>query len=256
MKTGLVSISFRKLSVAEVASLCVEAGLQGVEWGGDVHCPHGDVNVARETARITAGSGLSVAAYGSYYKVGESEGAGLAFGKVLDSAVALGAPVIRVWAGAKASADADSAYRAKVAGDLNRICGMAAKAGVGVSLEYHINTLTDCVDSALKLMADAPEALCQWQPGPFDSKEAKDESLRRLVGPRLANIHVYEWIPGPERTLERRPLAEGADSWRGWLKTASAGCPNCKWALLEFVKDDDPRQLIPDARALRSILPL
>ena len=255
MKTALISISFRKLSVAEIARLCADNGLQGVEWGGDVHCPHGDVKAAAEAAKVTAGSGLAVSSYGSYYKVGDSEESGLPFEKVLDSAVALGAPRIRVWAGSKSSADATEDYRSKVLADLNRISSLATKAGVRVSLEYHLHSLTDGIDSALKLLSAAPDVLCQWQPIQGLSLEAKGESLQRLLGPRLGNIHVFEWVLDSAGGIIRRPLSEGSAVWRGWLKSASAS-PNCEWALLEFVKDDDPRLLAADAAALKSIIPI
>src|SRR6185312_7605034 len=101
---GLVSITFRALTPAEVIALVRQAGLRGIEWGGDIHVPHGDAGRAREVRGLTQGAGLQVAAYGSYYKAGVSEDAGLAFGRVLETAVTLGAPVIRVWAGGAGSA--------------------------------------------------------------------------------------------------------------------------------------------------------
>ncbi len=254
MKTGLISISFRKLSVKEIVALCVECGLQGVEWGGDVHCPHGELKAAKEAAKACADAGLGVSSYGSYYKLGESEGAGLSFGKVLDSAAAMGAPRIRVWAGAKGSAKTSPSERAKAIEDLNRICALAAKASVKISLEYHLHSLTDEIGSALSLLSEAPDALCQWQPIQGLSMEAKTESLERLLGPRLGNLHVFEWVVKPDGHLDRKPLSEGVEAWRKWLKEASSS-PNCEWALLEFVKGDDPKQLLSDAAALRSIIP-
>ena len=42
-KTGLVSISFRSLSVDEIIDLVKDAGLEAIEWGRDVHAPCDDV---------------------------------------------------------------------------------------------------------------------------------------------------------------------------------------------------------------------
>ena len=67
---GLVSITFRRLSPREIVKLVKKSGLEGIEWGGDVHVPHGDLSVAREVATMTQEEGLVVAAYGSYYRVG------------------------------------------------------------------------------------------------------------------------------------------------------------------------------------------
>ena len=100
--TGLVSITFRKLTPAEIIGLVTQTPLGSIEWGGDIHVPHGDVKRAAEVGRMTREAGLAVSAYGSYY--GETDG--LVFDRVLDSAVALGAPVIRIWAGRKESAAA------------------------------------------------------------------------------------------------------------------------------------------------------
>ena len=45
--TGLVSVTFRKLEPAEIVDLVKQAGLQGIEWGGDIHVPHGDIQRAK-----------------------------------------------------------------------------------------------------------------------------------------------------------------------------------------------------------------
>ncbi|MCX7868671.1 MAG: hypothetical protein N2322_01855, partial [Terrimicrobiaceae bacterium] len=103
MKPGLVSISFRQLAPAEIVRLCTRAGLGLVEWGGDVHVPHGNLEAAKSVRRLTADAGLHTAAYGSYLRLGQPEPS---LEAVLDTAAELGAPVVRVWAGSKGSAEA------------------------------------------------------------------------------------------------------------------------------------------------------
>lgn len=44
--SGLVSVSFRDLDDDRIVELCARAGLQGIEWRGDVHQPHGDTKRA------------------------------------------------------------------------------------------------------------------------------------------------------------------------------------------------------------------
>src|SRR5512137_1553394 len=112
IKPGLLSITFRKHSPADIIALVRQAQLTSIEWGGDVHVPHGDLARAGEVARQTTDAGLQVSAYGSYYRLGQSETAGLPFEKVLETAVALGAPTIRVWAGTVGSQQADAQQRA------------------------------------------------------------------------------------------------------------------------------------------------
>ncbi|MDD5482315.1 MAG: hypothetical protein PHP98_01495 [Kiritimatiellae bacterium] len=41
--SGLTSVTFRKLSCRKVAALVKKAGLAAIEWGGEVHVPHGDI---------------------------------------------------------------------------------------------------------------------------------------------------------------------------------------------------------------------
>src|SRR5690242_18609852 len=97
--SGLVSVTFRQLPPQQIVELAAQGGLAAIEWGGDVHVPHGELQTARRVLERTRQAGLQVAAYGSYYRVGVSPAQGLAFESVLETALALQAPTIRVWAG-------------------------------------------------------------------------------------------------------------------------------------------------------------
>src|SRR4051812_7978724 len=141
---GLVSVTFRQFDPATVVSLAVSAGLRAIEWGGDVHVPAGDVATARRVAALTGDAGLKVACYGSYLRLEHGAGADLGtVESVVDTAQALGAPLIRVWAGRKPSADADDAHWSLVVAAANEVAEVAARAGIDVAFEYHRNTLTD-----------------------------------------------------------------------------------------------------------------
>jgi len=107
IKGGLVSVTFRKLSPQEIISLMKKTSLKAIEWGGDIHVPHGDTNKAKQVAALTEDAGLDCVAYGSYYRAGVSEEEGLSFNAVVDSALALKAPTVRIWIGKKGSADAE-----------------------------------------------------------------------------------------------------------------------------------------------------
>ncbi|MEI6970311.1 MAG: TIM barrel protein [bacterium] len=247
---GLVSITFRRLPPREIVALAAQSQLAGIEWGGDVHVPHGDLPLAHEVGAMTRDAGLSVAAYGSYYKVGESESDGLSFAQVLETAIALGSPLIRVWAGDRGSAEVDPAYRRRVTEDACRIAGAASGSGIAVAFEYHGGSLTDTADSAAALMAATAPAgmLCCWQP-PVGWTHAERLASLNGLAPFLANLHVFHWLD----TWERRPLAEGAGMWEDYLRAAIAApvtTGSARWALLEFVCDDDPASLAVDAGVL------
>ena len=255
---GLVSITFRSLSPRAIVGLVSRAGLQGIEWGGDVHVPHGDLDRAREVRQLTLDAGLQVAAYGSYYRVGCAEKtSGLYFPRVLESAVALGAPVIRVWAGDRGSAVSDAAWRETVAMDARRIEHMAREAGIGVAFEYHGGTLTDTGESARQWMqaVGAAGLTCYWQPPVGLEDELRVEGLRQIL-PWLGNFHVFFWKTGVDAQSppDRRPLAEGIESWSRYLSVIRQAPAAHRYGLIEFVRNEDPDQFLQDAAVLHSIL--
>lgn len=227
---GLVSVTFRQLTVREIVALVERAGLAAVEWGGDVHVP--DVAAAGRTAARCADAGIEVAAFGSYYRAG----AGESFDDVLATAVALGAPRIRVWAGRLGSAEEPD--RRGVVADLARVAALAESAGVTICLEYHANTLTDTLESTVDLLAEVPAVRPYWQP-PIGVSAA--DALAQVRALRPVTAHVFSW----SGTGERLPLAAGEALWRPILSTMDDG-----YALLEFVADDDPAAFTRDAATL------
>jgi len=246
---GLVSITFRKLAPAEIISLCLQADLQAIEWGGDVHVPHGDLQAAKSIAAMTSDAGLTISTYGSYYRAGVSEHDGLSFEAVLDTARVLSAPGIRVWSGNLGSGKADRAYRKWVIEELQRISVMAEKAGIRVTLECHLNTLTDTYISARKLLDEVGHSNCHitWQPHLGCDVIQSMEGLRSVL-PELYGLHVFHW---GKSAAERFPLDSGEGEWMSYLEIASDG-KDPMFALLEFVRGDEPEQLLEDAKQLRN----
>ncbi|MBN1875629.1 MAG: TIM barrel protein [Anaerolineae bacterium] len=251
IRSGLVSITFRQLSPEEIVSLVAQAGLDAIEWGGDIHVPHGDVTRARTVRQLTVEAGLEVAAYGSYYRVGHGEP--LPFGRIVETAVALDAPLIRVWAGKCGSAQADDAYWAQVVEDSYQIADLAAQAGIRIAYEYHANTLTDTTTSALKLLQAVahPHVTSYWQP-PAGASVADNLAGLEAVLPWLTHLHVFSWRV-MEGTRERLLLAEKAIEWRQYLQKAAATGRN-HIAMIEFVKDDMPENFLKDASTLKQWL--
>lgn len=248
IKTGLVSVSFRKLSPKRIIELVKEAGLDGIEWGGDVHVPHGDVEVAKQVYKMTNDAGIDVAAYGSYYYLGMAEER-IKFEGVLESAIALCAPVIRVWAGNKGSAASGDIWREKVSGDARIIGAMAQRENIKIALEFHANTLTDTNDSAKRLLEEIghENVYSYWQP-PVD--QTKQECIQgiNMMAPWLSNIHTYYW-----KDKQRRPLSEGAPVWKEYFDQIKK-IEGHRYSLMEFVKDDKEEQFLEDAKILKDLL--
>ncbi|HHW49193.1 MAG TPA: sugar phosphate isomerase/epimerase [Clostridiaceae bacterium] len=247
--TGLVSITFRNLSPKEIVSLVEKAGLDGIEWGGDIHVPHGDIRKAEEVYRMTSDAGLKVAAYGSYYKVGCEKEQGIPFEMVIDTALALKAPIIRVWAGDRGSSDADEAWWDNVVAEAIRISDLAKRHGLTVSFEYHANTLTDTSESAVKLMKEVGRGNVKsyWQPPVGLDFDSCINGLKQIL-PWLSNIHIFCWD-----MLERLPLAQGVDTWRKYMEVVKS-IEGDRFCMLEFVKDDRPEQFLKDAETLKQIV--
>lgn len=248
---GLVSITFRKLSPQQIVDLVVQAGLDAIEWGGDVHAPHGDTATAREIAQMTADAGLAMPTYGSYYRVNHPQD--VAFEDVLASAVALGTPEIRVWAGKVGSAVADAAYWDGVVADSRHIADLAAGEGIGIAYEFHGNTLTDSAASARRLLeaVERPTLRSLWQP-PKGSTVEENRAGIDAIAPWLSHIHTFSWRIEEGQTI-RLPLVDYALQWKEYLARIDA-LDGKRYALLEFVRNDDPAQFLADAATLRGWL--
>lgn len=252
---GICSLTLGQLPPADVIELCVATGLTHIEWWGrdNGHIPMGDVHRARSVGEMTREAELTIATYGSYYRVGESEVQGLAFDSVLKTAVALDAPAIRVWAGTKGSDVITPDQRQTVIDDAMRIAAMCTDKGVRLVFEYHQGTLTD-TDISAAALAEAlqhPAIDFGWQ---ARTGVPVSENMEGLAGilPRLGTLHVFNWTKEAGKYL-RRPLGDAMNEWRGYFGlVAETGRDHV--ALLEFVKDNSVDQFKADAVALRELV--
>jgi sugar phosphate isomerase/epimerase len=243
---GLVSVTFRALSVPEVVALARDCGLRAVEWGGDVHVPLNDLVAARDARQRCADAGLTVSSYGSYYRAGVTDPA--EWDAVPATAVELGAPQIRVWAGNTGSATTSGGQRAAVVDAIRAAADAAEAAGVRVALEYHPDTLTDTLESAKRLFAEIGHGsvVPYWQPGGAQDVSDAVEEVRALL-PALTTAHVFSW--GPGGWSDRLPLAAREDLWSPVLRELGRDGVD-RFVLLEFVADDSPEVFRADAATL------
>lgn len=246
--TGLVSVTFRTLPAEEVIRLAYSAGLTGIEWSGDTHVPAGKLVRARNVGNATRDAGLKVAAYGSYYKVGY-ETPGAPFDAVLETALALGAPEIRVFAGDSGSKVAREHIWRRVATETQRIADKARSQGISISFEFQANTLNDSPKASLQLLEsiDRENVFTYWQP---DARLLHDELLQGLeeVVDHVSNMHVFHWAKG-----RRMALSDGEKDWRHYLSKLWR-TKRDHYALIEFVQDDLPSKFERDAETLLGIL--
>ncbi|WP_309399474.1 sugar phosphate isomerase/epimerase family protein [Cerasicoccus maritimus] len=249
LRTGLTSITFRPLSVDEIIALVKECGIDGIEWGGDVHAKPGEIEVAKEIKAKCDAAGIDCQSYGSYYRCDEEAGA---FDDDLATAQALGSTVIRVWAGRKGSDVADAAYRAEVAESLRKAVTAATAAGITIALEYHGNTLTDTQASAHQLLAEVglPELKLYWQPRSGGTLEDDLVQLKAAL-PVMSHVHCFHWGPGGWN--DKLPLADGIAAWTEYLKLIKQA-EGDRYIITEFVAGDTPDQFRADAKVLKQLI--
>ena len=245
MESGIASVSFRGKSVEEILAASAAAGLDGVEWGSDVHVPAGDVSLARDVRRRTEAAGLKVLSYGSYYHLGaqareeESD-------RVLASAAALGVRDVRIWGGSKNSAEFSPGGWDSLVAEGRRLAEKASEKGIVLSLECHNHTVTDDWKSAKHYLdaVGSPSMRMYWQPNELKD-EAYNLAAARALAPYVTNIHVFS-MDGDRHY----PLAEHAGRWEKYLAALDNGAPHA--LILEFLYDDRIESLPQESRTLCS----
>ncbi|MFR2467244.1 MAG: sugar phosphate isomerase/epimerase, partial [Clostridia bacterium] len=153
-------------------------------------------------------------------------------------------------AGEREPQDCDREQRARTVQRIRDAARMAARENITVSTEYHGGTLTVMQDSAVALLKEAeePNLYTYWQPlGDRPWGEHEGQVIELLQLGKLTNLHVYQW-----QKYERFPLEQGEARWETFLRPAARDTA-MHYALLEFVKDDDPDQFSRDAATLQSM---
>ena len=237
---GLVSVTFKKHTAREVLGLLEKTQLRAIEWSEGWHVHLGNLDEAADIRELCKEKGISIVALGSYYKLGENQD----FTPVLELALALGAPTIRIWAGKKSSLIVSPESFASLAREAEHLAQRCSASGIEIAFEFHKDTLTDTNAGAAALLALAPSCKSLWQPiGDLSRQERKDGL--GMLSQKLAYLHVF-YMNG---TL-KRPLQEGVEEWKGYLAKISGD----HYALLEFVMNDREDQFLDDAATLYQLV--
>ena len=247
MKTGLTSVSFRKLSVDEVIDLAAKAGVDGIEWGSDVHVPETDVKGAADVAEKTRKAGLEVLSYGSYFFLS----AGTDFLPYIEAAKAMGTSTIRIWGGKKERHELGDGEYAALVEETRAIGKLAEEHGVTVALEYHGHSITATAEDAVKFIkdVDSPAVRLYWQ---AIIGRAHEDNLKDIdvVAPYLVNVHVFNYIEGKQELLE---TGNGVSEWQAYARRVSE-IPGERAFITEFCKGGLPESFLADAKVLNSII--
>lgn len=245
---GLVSVTFRECEPRQIIAEVQTAGLHAIEWGGDVHAPPGDAAQAELVQRMSTDAGLKVAAYGSYFRLGRE----MEVEPWLETARLLGAPTMRIWTGARGSAETTEAQRRALVTELRSVCDHAARYGLTISLEFHEGTFTDRAESVAMLMQETiHDALrTYWQPVNRKADITELKSSIAAVLPWLTHVHVFHRCFDPMQWLA---LADGRMQWRALFQMLSASKENHA-VMIEFVRGNSIAAFREDAAELLALV--
>ena len=235
LKSGVCSVTLRQLSAAEIIKLTVEAGLDGIEWGGDIHVPAGDIATAESVGRMTREAGLCVTGYGSYFRCDDAA----AIAPLAASARALQAPSIRVWTGRKSRSDISSGELDSLVKVIRLLCDAVPE--MSINSEFHNNTFTDDAEGVLELIERVDRS--NFKTGFQLYQHLDNLNNAKLFKPYLGNVHVYNY--------DHAPLSECAGLWHQLIAEFA---DQDRALLLEFVQDNAPENFLRDAAVLRQLL--
>jgi phosphoglycerate dehydrogenase-like enzyme/sugar phosphate isomerase/epimerase len=245
MNLGLTSVTFRDKNIDEIIDLTQQAGLNTIEWGSDVHVLAGDIQKATEVKMKCELAHLEISSYGSYYKGGPLE----EFNPVLESALALGAKVIRIWAGREAPEKISEDSFQSLVEHLQKACDLTQAKELILALEYHRKSMTQSKEGSLRLLkaVHRNNLKLYWQPNPEVSFQEHLLEIKSLA-PYIITFHVFNWDKDNERFLLEEN--QGIDKWRAYFAQAHKfqAFPN---ALIEFVKDDSVENFLSDAESIK-----
>lgn len=187
MQFGFTSNTFRNIKDLEkIVKIATDIGADCIEWSGDIHVT--DEISAEKAKALCDKAGISICAYGSYYRVGSRNSE--EWKGICRIAHILKAPVIRVWLGSHDSEKTDDETYDTLVSDLKAMCDDASEYGISVCPECHDNTYNNNTDAFLKIRKDTDkENFCTY----FQSRYRKlSYDLDRIIrtAPFIKCVHV------------------------------------------------------------------
>lgn len=146
-RLGVASVTFRNKTVPETVEIAKNAGVEYIEWGGDVHVK--TLEDAKRAKKLCDENGIKICSYGSYYRVGCGDKS--KWEEICLIADAMNASSVRVWLGEKDSEETTQAEYERILEDLKYICAVAQKYNLLVCPECHDNTYNNNTDAFLKI---------------------------------------------------------------------------------------------------------
>lgn len=241
---GLVSVSFRNHTPDEIVRAVKNAGLSAIEWGGDIHVPHGNLERAKEIKALCDETEIAMPEYGSYYFLAQSNPE--LFNDIVQTAQILGSPLIRIWGGKKSSDTLTCAEYDALVSDAQRICDITPE--TTLCLECHGSSITDEYHMALQFLQDVHRKNLKmfWQPNQFRCFSYNMDALSALL-PYICSVHVFSW-----QREKHFPLVDGKNEWKEYLRILKT--KDDIHYMLEFMHDGRIESLKETAEELKEWL--
>ncbi len=186
-RIGLSSSAFLASSPDEVVARAKSLGFEGVEWAGAPHLGAGDRAAAERVMLATLRSGLTVVSYSPLYRVVPGGGRGISFEALLDTARAIYAPVIRVYA-EELSKSSPAFDREAFVEELRRLGDSAGGHGITMALSPNPRSVLGGLREAVSVVEEAahPFVRLAWEPPPDEAHAYDLEVLE--ASPELFSI--------------------------------------------------------------------
>jgi len=267
IRVGISSVCYRNTPAETIIASTCAAGLAGIEWSADTHAPHGDIQRAETLMMATLRAGLTVSAYGSFYRLGMNVDQAASFDAVLQSARRLQAPVIRIWATTDPArrnairkktahhgtvgvdASPQPATSGKLVDQARALADIVGKFGITLCLEPHDSSLIPDYASLESLVIETAHPFFKacWTPlNSFAtvSVRASVEKMAPLVS--LVHFRAGRLLGETDPVQHESPCLAMLDI----LVEKERGSNLDRWALIEFLEDDSPHTLANHARRL------
>ncbi|MDX9959487.1 MAG: hypothetical protein RBT68_13685 [Spirochaetia bacterium] len=245
---ALASAALLGESPETVLQTALDAGVNGVEWSADGFLEQGDIESAGELMMKTLRAGLCSVSYSSLFRFGIHDHG--KFGRVLETAASLHAPVVRVWTGLRGVGTGFVDHEGRASRDFAaEILGLADKAGeLGISLCFGFakDSILDSYDTAIRFFdsLDHPFIKLVWELLDGYGFDPAREAFAALSG-RIGMVLIRS-TDNPEN---HRNLAENAEDWLEYLDAfdEQGGSPDMvRHVLIRSFKDGDTARLMED----------
>ncbi len=149
-KLGLCSVTFRKKTVQEIVDIAKKAGVEYIEWGGDIHIK--TLEDAKKAKALCKENNIKISSYGSYFNCAEYDES--KWTEICQITKEMRANSVRIWLGKKDSEKTSEQEYKTLLENTKKMCEIAEEYSLLVCPECHDNTFNNNTDAFLKIQRD------------------------------------------------------------------------------------------------------